>query len=191
MKYIIFILISTLFIACQRQLPYAPEAIALNNRAVSLLESKPDKAIQLLDSAHMLDSTYLLPLQNKVNLLIKNKRYIEGITAIDQLLVQLKAPEVWQMKGLLLYKTHDTQSATYAFEKSLQLYREQLVNGQSNNKYASKYQIGICLLLLGNYDEGIQLIEKYGKMIQQPKEKLDNIILHAQDIPALVDELLL
>ncbi len=190
MKNIFPIVICMLFIACQKQVPYKPEAIDLNNRAVSLMESNPNEAIRLLDSAHMLDSTYLLPLQNKVNLYIKSKKYEDANVAIDQMISQLESPEIWQMKGMLLFKTNNNEAAMDAIQNSLQLYRDQLNNGQSNNKYASQYQIGICLLLLGDYEEGIQLIEKYGKMAQQPKLKLDSINHYAQDIPVLVDKLL-
>ena len=190
MKYILPLALSILLIACNRQPPYNPAAIELNNQAVSLMETDPNKAVSLLDSAHMLDSTYLLPIQNKVNLYIKTKKYEDANVAIDQMISQLESPEIWQMKGLLLFKTNHNEAAMDAIQHSLQLYRDQLNNGQSNNKYASQYQIGICLLLNGNYEEGMQLIEKYGTMAHQANSKLDSVKHYAQDIPKLVHTLL-
>lgn len=185
-----FIILIVLVSACHQPTPYNKDAIELNNKAVTLLERNPDSALKLLDRAFALDTSYLLPLQNKINLLIKLEDYQKGIDATDQLLHKLNVPEIWQMKGLLKDKINDSLGAKEAYENSLTLFKKQLYDGKSNNKYASQYQIGMSMILLGQVEEGKKLVEKNGSLAQLSKDKLARILAKINNHTALVEELL-
>lgn len=159
MKSIFSLLVVILFIGCNSSSPYKKEAIALNNKATQLFLTHPDSALVLFDQAIALDSSYHLPIQNKANLLIEQRKYKDAIKAVDELLTKQEYPEALQMKGMLLDKlSGNTEEAQISYRKALAIYQNRLDTIPENQIAIEKMSIAMTLFLLGDTTQAKKLI---------------------------------
>jgi len=158
MKLVLSLFILIIFIGCTSS-PYKKEAVALNNKATQLFLTNPDSALVLFDQAIAMDSSYQLPIQNKANLLIDQRRYEEAITAIEQLLSKKEYPEALQMKGMLLNKSGKyAEEAQISYRKALAIHQNRLDTIPENQIAIEKMSIAMTLFLLGDTTQAKKLI---------------------------------
>lgn len=159
MKSILSLLTVIIFIGCTSSSPYKKEAIALNNKATQLFLTNPDSALILFDEAIALDSSYHLPIQNKANLLIDQRRYEEAKVAVDELLAKKEYPKALQMKGMLLEKLgDDTEEAQLTYKKALTIHQNHIDTLPENKIAAENMSIALTYFLLGDTTQAKKLI---------------------------------
>jgi tetratricopeptide (TPR) repeat protein len=158
MKSLLNLFVFTFFIGCTSS-SYKKEAIALNNKATQLFRSNPDSALVLFDQAITIDSSYHVPIQNKANLLIDQRRYEEAFVAVEQLLAKKEYPEALQMKGMLLDKLGKTpQEAQVSYQKALSIYQNRLDTLPKNKIAIENMSIAMTYFLLGDTAQAKKLI---------------------------------
>ena len=156
--------------------PFNKEAIKLNNEGTKLFMSDPDSAILLFDKAISLDSTYELPIQNKANVYIHQKKYPQALLTIELLLAKHQYPEAYEMKGMLLEYLKEIDKANEAYKDALKIREEKIKNTPQQKLASENYALGFTYILLGDTTLGKELINENATA--------------AKTIPALKDSLL-
>lgn len=171
--------------------PYHKEAIKLNNQATQLFLTNKDSALILFNKAIALDSSYQIPIQNKANLLISQKKYSEALETVNLLISKKEYPEAWQMKGMLLDKIGKTEEALKAYERSIDLQQKRLEAATSDKqKSMENYGIGLTYLLMSDTIKGKELMNGHLEKSKNIQSSHDTLMQYAHDKNILIDRIL-
>lgn len=189
MKTILRLLALLSLLGCSSS-PFKKEAIVLNNNATQLFLTNPDSALILFDRAIALDSSYHLPIQNKANLLIHQRRYEEALLAVEQLLTKEEYPEALQIRGMLIDKLGTSATdAQHAYRKALAHQQERLATFPEDKKLSENVSLSMTYFLLGDTTQA-------KKIIQENKTKGNNlaigdsILKYLDNKPRIIDLIL-
>lgn len=153
------------------------EAVRYNNIAISFAKTNTDSAIHYFDKAIEMDSNYHLAYQNKANVLIAAKQYIEALNEVNTLSSKIENSETYKMKGLLYSLTDDSIKARESYINAIEYMDEEVKRVNDFLKYQKLFQKGTMYLLLGKNKEGIELINKYSSKTNIPSSRKDSILL--------------
>jgi tetratricopeptide (TPR) repeat protein len=181
----------TILTSCQKreiaELRYRPEAVELNNKAVEILMVYPDSALDLLDKAIELDTSYYLPHSNKIQIYRSQKEYENAIKEANEIIqIRPEMGESYVMLGMLYDKTDQTDKSEAQYSKAIEIFEERIAEGDKNES-SNRLSLAIALILSGQDYEGQEELKKlvsdypdeklYSVYVGMTKEKLLNEIL--------------
>jgi tetratricopeptide (TPR) repeat protein len=150
MKKIIVFLITSVVLSCNAQVvTYNPKAIELNNKAVDIVTKSFDdnnqlrKALEILDNAIKLDTSYYIAYESKATVLCKLKMHDSAIKTLESvILLHKNAAEVLATQGFILEKIEKKKEAMAKYQAAFTEY-ERLIK-ESPNKV--EYQVNKAFL---------------------------------------------
>jgi len=145
-----------------------PAAVALNNKAMALVQFSNDKdsvtkAVDLLDEATKIDSNYFLGYNNKFIFLNKLKEFDKAALTIDTMIeLRPHAHDLYLMGGVAHERIGDTSKAKDYFEKSLTICNAVLDTMNTKNSDHDMLQMNkaINLIMLGDQAKGNDLMKQ-------------------------------
>jgi tetratricopeptide (TPR) repeat protein len=147
---------------------YKKEAIELNNRAIELMVSNSDSALLLLNKATVIDETYYVAHNNKVNIYISNGDFDQAIhSAKKGVKAKPDLVEAVTILGMLYDYTGQTDKANEQYQKAIDLYNIQLTISEKDKK-ENRLNRAHSFLLLGNKAEGQKELQQL--LIENPDD---------------------
>ena len=144
----------------QNKQSYDKKAIALNNRASELMNTKPDSALILLNQATEIDPDYYLAHNNKINLFISKGEFDKAIESAEKgVKAKPDLAEAITMLGMLYDYKEQPDKAKEQYAKALEIYNRRLENSDKD-VFANKLNRAHTLLLLEKQEEGQKEIER-------------------------------
>lgn len=136
------------------------------------------EAIQLLDKAILIDSSYYPALANKMTLQLEAQQFKEALGTIKQIERLKVYPELYMGEGLIYYKLGNNDSSNVYLMKALQLYDTQLDTMSKEHKSYRSYLInkGVLLIILNRNNEGLKILKKM--FVTEKNEWIKNSLSH-------------
>lgn len=168
LKFIPFILF---FNSCHSQVKINyPDFLAkeLNNKAMkNFLSNESNKdsilnALELIDKAILIDSTFYPAYESKVTLLCSLGRYFESIDALDKsLIIKPNVPETEMLKGFILERIGNNVEALKTYNIALDDYNKKIKLDSSN--VSLLLSRAFTYFFIDNYQRGMQEYEIISK----------------------------
>lgn len=111
---------------------FSKKAIELNNKAILLINNGNEtdymKALDLLNKAINIDSTYYMAYSNKITVLIRLKEYDKAIKTCKYLVTNIKQdyPEAFTILGILYDKLNKKKNAEHYYKKAIKAYTKRI-----------------------------------------------------------------
>lgn len=182
MKNILFICLSSiliLFISCQSDKKYVPEAVELNKIGEELIKfNRYDSALFVLDKATKIDSSYYVAYGNKVLIYCELGNYKKALFEAEK---QVKAKpdlaEGWMFAGMLHDGLGDTTKAQQYYLKSIDLYMKRFsISDTSKNAISTRINLATALILSGDEKNGREEFLKI--KTEHPKTRAINQLIN-------------
>jgi Tfp pilus assembly protein PilF len=174
---ILSIILITLF-SCsvkkqKKQGDYDPKAVALNKKAMELMnQSNDDSALILFDEAIKADDSYYLPHTNKVGIFISRGRYGSALAESEKAIN--KNPdyaEGYTITGMLTEKQGDPIKAIEYYNKSIELFDKKISDPKNKERLTQlRLSRAVSLILAGKVEEAKIELAKLQK--ENPKDPM-------------------
>lgn len=169
--YFIFFIVIT-FTSCSQD--NQSKAKILNDQAMEMSlgtfdSVKINNAIKLLDSAIVIDSSYLLSYSNKVSLLFRVKKYKEGLQTLNVLSNYTENKSfIYLHKGIAYKYLGEYKKADLEFKNALEI-------SSKLNNYQNKLMYFQLLVYFNNKQVALRELEKFFKENKISKIEYENI----------------
>jgi len=177
MKHLIFPILLFTIISCNNaQDGFNSKSIELNNLAAEKMKLEDYKnALVLFDEAILLDSTYYVAYNNKVNCLTAMKDFNEAIR-INRLSLKIK-PDLAEghfFLGMLLDHNGDSILAPISYNESIKLFENRILKGKSVE--TNKLNLATSYLLIGQTEKADSIFNqlKENKKLNETINLLQN-----------------